>query len=418
MSLQTEIITIGDELLLGQTVDTNSAWLGQELNAIACQVIQISSISDEPERITVALDLAQERADLIVITGGLGPTIDDLTKVTLAKYFQTPLVLNEDVLKHIKTLLGSRRVPMNQLNMNQANLPKDCLILNNDAGTAAGMLFRKGDKIIVSLPGVPYEMKSICSKELFPWIQQNLKADKDFYRMVMTTGYPESVLASKLEKWEASLPQNCSVAYLPSPGTVKLRISAKGKSESELIDDVNEQIESLTLLIPDAIYSLNNESIQEVINKRLVQSNKWIGTIESCTGGTMAQLITSVPGSSEYFKGSIVSYSNEVKTEIAKLNVKLIEEYGAVSEQVVKELALNALSVLKVDYSIASSGIAGPDGGTTDKPVGMVWLAVASKKKVIAKSFEFGNHRGRNILRSSIAGLNMLRMLIEDEFQL
>lgn len=418
MPIKTEIITIGDELLLGQTIDTNSAWMGQELNAIGCSVVQISSIQDQPQSIIDALDLAQKRADLIITTGGLGPTVDDLTKETLSNYFETRLVRNEKVLKHIQKLLGNRNVPMNQLNIDQALLPEDCEILNNDAGTAAGMLFKKGNKTIVSLPGVPYEMKSICRNELFPWIHLNLKAEKNYFRMVMTTGYPESVLASKIKKWESELPQHCSLAYLPSPGTVKLRISAQGKKESELIADVNEQVEQLRKIVPDAIYSLENESMQEVLHNMLVKSNKWIGTIESCTGGTMAQLITSVPGSSGYFKGSIVSYSNEIKSRIVGVEIDMIEKYGAVSEQIVSELAKNALSILSVDYAIASSGIAGPDGGTPEKPVGFVWLAVASKREVRAQSFEFGNHRGRNIQRSSIAGLNMLRMLIEDEFQI
>jgi len=418
MAIKTEIITIGDELLLGQTIDTNSAWMGQELNSIGCSVVQISSIQDEPQSIIDALDLAQNRADLIITTGGLGPTVDDLTKETLAKYFKTRLVNNAEVLRHIQELLGNRKVPMNQLNVDQAMLPEDCEILKNDAGTAAGMLFKRGDKTIVSLPGVPYEMKSICQNELFPWIQHNLKAEKNYFRMVMTTGYPESVLAANIEKWESELPEHCSVAYLPSPGIVKLRVSAKGKKESDLIADVNEQVNHLQKIIPDAIYSLENESMQETLHRILVNNNKWIGTLESCTGGAMAQLITSVPGSSGYFKGAIVSYSNELKSSIAKVDVNLIEKHGAVSEQVVRELARNALEVLSVDYAIASSGIAGPDGGTPEKPVGFVWLAVASKNQVRAHSFEFGNHRGRNIKRSSIAGLNMLRMLIEDEFQI
>lgn len=417
MPVSTEIITIGDEILIGQTVDTNSAWLGEHLNARGFSVVQITSITDQPLHIRQALDQALERADLVLLTGGLGPTSDDRTKQTLADYFDMPLKENAGVLQHIRQLLGANRVPLNPLNIQQALLPEGCTVLNNRAGTAAGMLFRLGKKVVVSMPGVPYEMKSVCENELFPWLDQNLQTQPRIFKMVMTTGYPESVLAGKLEPWERQLPSDFSIAYLPSPGIVKLRISCTCDDLEQVESMMNEQIARLTDLIPEAVYSTKNERLEETVGRLLVEKGQTMVTAESCTGGKIGQLITSVPGSSEYFLGGIIAYDNVVKKNLLQVDQRDLLSYGAVSEPVVRQMANSARLLFGADYAVATSGIAGPDGGSESKPVGLNWVAVASPYGTFARIFQFGNHRGRNITRTSMASLNMLRLVIQQDFQ-
>jgi nicotinamide-nucleotide amidase len=412
MSINTEIITIGDEILIGQTLDTNSAWLGERLNAYGYNVVQVSTIQDKPAHIVRSLDLAKQRADLIIMTGGLGPTKDDRTKKTLAEYFNSELVISNSVLTHIRKLLGSRKVSMNQLNKDQALIPEGCQILNNSEGTAPGMLFRDGKTTVVSLPGVPYEMKSICEKELFPWLRKNVETDAKLFRMVMTTGYPESILAAKLKNWEEHLPDNCSLAYLPSPGIVKLRLNIWGESEDVMETSLEKEINKLQKIIPKAIYSYVHEGIEEKIGEILKKMHRTVGTAESCTGGNIAKMLTSVPGSSAYYKGSVLAYAYETKRDLLGIDQDCLNKYGAVSEQVIRQMAEKARRLLNVDYAVATSGIAGPGGGTDTKPVGTVCLAVASKDQVIAKRFQFGSHRGRNIERSSVAALNILRKIM------
>lgn len=417
LSIQTEIITIGDEILIGQTVDTNSTWLGQNLDALGYHVVQISSVTDQPEHIARALNQALERADLVVITGGLGPTLDDRTKHTLADFFGMKLVVSDKVLNNIKKILDFRNVPFIKANENQALVPDGCLVLNNLAGTAPGMLFQRDAKVIVSLPGVPFEMKSIAENELFPWLKDNLYSEQRLFKMIMTTGLAESVLASKLASWESGLRDNFSLAYLPSPGIVKLRLTAWGKPKEELMDGLNSEVEKLGDIIPDAIYSYEHESLEERIGLMLKTLKMTVGTAESCTGGTIASLMVSVPGSSEYFKGSVIAYAYETKRDVLNIDQASLNKYGAVSSTVCEKMADQSRRILKVDYSIATSGVAGPGGGTIEKPVGFAWIAVASSKKVVSKQFNFGNHRGRNIARASLAALNMLRQLIIEEHQ-
>ncbi|MEA1875890.1 MAG: CinA family nicotinamide mononucleotide deamidase-related protein [Bacteroidota bacterium] len=417
ISIQAEIITIGDEILIGQTVDTNSAWLGQNLDAQGFQVVQISSVSDQPEHIVRALKQAMDRADLVVITGGLGPTLDDRTKQTLADFFDMKLVVSDQVAKNIKKILSSRNVPFIKTNEDQALIPDDCLVLNNMTGTAPGMLFQRGAKVVVSLPGVPFEMKSIAENELFPWLRENLVSERRLFKMIMTTGFAESVLASKLASWESGLKDNYSLAYLPSPGIVKLRLTAWGKPPAKLLDGLNAEIEKLGTVIPEAIYSYVHENLEEHVGKMLKSIKMSVGTAESCTGGNIASLFVSIPGSSDYYKGSIIAYAYDTKRDILDVDQKQLNEFGAVSQVVCKEMADHARRTLNVDYSIATSGVAGPEGGTKDKPVGFVWIAVASSKRIVSKRFYFGNHRGRNITRASLAGLNLLRQLIIEEHQ-
>jgi len=415
ISIKAELISIGDELLIGQTVDTNSAWLGERLDALGFQIVQISTVSDQPEHIVESLKLAMDRADLVVITGGLGPTLDDKTKQTLAGFFGMKLVVNDHVLKNIKKILSYRNVPFIKANEDQALVPDGCIVLDNPAGTAPGMLFQWNSKVVVSLPGVPFEMKSIAENELFPWLNENLSSERRLFKMIMTTGFAESVLASKLESWENELKDNYSLAYLPSPGIVKLRLTAWGKPQDELLKGLNAEIKKLETIIPDAIYSYTHESLEENIGKLLKSNNMTVGTAESCTGGAMASRLVSIPGSSDYFKGSVIAYAYETKRDILNIDQSKLNKYGAVSRSVCEEMADHSRRLLNVDYSIASSGIAGPDGGTKDKPVGFVWIAVASSKRIMSEKFNFGNHRGRNITRASLAGLNMLRQLIIEE---
>lgn len=412
-----EIITIGDEILIGQTIDTNSSWLGEKLDSLGYQVIQISSIQDKPEMIVSALDLAMERADLVIITGGLGPTKDDRTKQTLCDFFGMKLIFNDQVLDNIQKILSVRDVPIIDINRDQALVPDGCMVLNNPVGTAPGMLFEKGGKVVVSLPGVPFEMIGIAETELFSWLKENMLSQRRLFKMIMTTGFPESVLASKLSDWEDNLPDHLSLAYLPSPGIVKLRLTGEGKGEAVLNEELDFEIAKLNEIIPEAIYSFRHESLQAKVGAMLAKQHRTIGCAESCTGGKLAELITSTPGSSGYFKGSIVAYANEIKTSLLSVDEKLLEEYGAVSKPVIVQMVEQVRALLNVDYAIATSGIAGPDGGTIDKPVGLVWIAVSSKKKTVAQRFHFGNHRGRNVARSSLAGLNMLRKLMIEEHE-
>ncbi len=415
-SIRTEIITIGDEILIGQTIDSNSAWLGQNLDLLGYQIVQISSIADQSDQIVKALDLAKERADLIIITGGLGPTLDDRTKQTLADYFGMKLIVNDLVMHNIKKILNFRNYPFLQSNMNQALVPEGCMVLNNVAGTAPGMLFQQDSKVIVSLPGVPFEMKTIAENELFPWLLTNLQSEPSLFKMIMTTGFGESILASKLEDWETNLPDHMSLAYLPSPGLVKLRLTAQGKPQEELIANLNFEIEKLNGIIPEAIYSYKHESLEERVGEMLKAINKSVGTVESCTGGTISSLLTSIPGSSAYYKGSIVGYAYETKRDFIGIDQHLLNTEGAVSQSVITQMADQGRRKLNLDYVIASSGIAGPEGGTDEKPVGLVWLAVASSRRIVTKKFHFGNNRSRIITRASLAGLNMLRELIIDEY--
>jgi len=416
ISIQAEIITIGDEILIGQTVDTNSTWLGQNLDALGFQLAQISSIPDQPDQIIRALNQAMDRVDLVVITGGLGPTLDDRTKQTLADFFGMKLVMSDQVLSNIKSILSFRNVPFIKMNENQALVPDGCLVLNNPAGTAPGMLFQKGAKVIVSLPGVPFEMKSIAQDELFPWLRENMQSERRLFQMVMTTGVAESVLAARLDSWESGLKENFSLAYLPSPGIVKLRLTAWGKPQEELQNGLDDEIEKLASIIPETIYSYVHESLEAHVGKMLKRIIMTVGTAESCTGGTIASLLTSVPGSSDYFKGSVIAYAYDTKRDVLNIDQAILNKYGAVSGVVIREMADQGRRMLKVDYAIATSGIAGPGGGTPDKPVGLVWIAVASSKRIISKRFYFGNHRGRNITRASLAGLNMLRQLIKQDY--
>jgi len=404
-----EIITIGDEILIGQIVDTNSAWLAQQLNSIGINVAQITSISDSKEHIIKSLNQAKERADIIIITGGLGPTRDDITKHTLSEYFNSELIMHKETLDHIAELFGRLGLESNSLNRNQALLPEGCTLLQNSVGTAAGMIFYEKNKIFVSMPGVPLEMKPMTETHLIPYLKDRYSGSSIFHKTIVILNHGESQLAQKLSNFEDDLNKRISLAYLPAPGRIRLRFSVHGPDREEMELIVNAEIEKVKRIIPNDISSYEAEQLEETLANLLKRNEASLSTAESCTGGNIAHKITSVPGSSEYFKGSIVSYANEIKTNILGVKQKDLDNYGAVSEQVVIQMAEGVRQKLNTVYSLATSGIAGPDGGTDDKPVGTVWFALATPKETITKKAKFGKNRSYNIEKSSVVALNMLR---------
>jgi len=413
--MRAEIITIGDELLIGQVIDTNSAWMAESLNGIGIGVIQITSVPDREPAIVQALDQAGIRADIILITGGLGPTRDDITKNVLAGYFGGKLVRNEQALDLVKKFLASRGVEMNELNIGQAMVPDNCVVIPNHWGTASGMWFRKGDKDFISIPGVPYEMKGMMTGFILPELRKKHNLPVILHRTIITQGIPESHLARLLQNYEDALSGEISLAYLPSPGMVRLRLSITGEDRVKTENILNVELERLLTIVSEHVVGTSDDKLEKVIGELLFKKGSTLSLAESCTGGMIAHLITSVPGSSRYFSGSVVAYSNEIKEKLLGVNKKSLASFGAVSEQVVREMASGALNYFGTDYSIATSGIAGPDGGTSEKPVGLVWIAVASSEKIVVEKFNFGNQRDTNIQKASLTALNMLRKLILDK---
>lgn len=407
-----EIISIGDELLIGQVVNTNASWISAELNKSGVRVVRVTMIADDAAEIKNALSEAEKRANLILITGGLGPTKDDITKKTLAEYFDSGFVFHEPTFRQIEKMFAARNYPLTEINRKQAEIPEKCIPLANTNGTAPGMWFEKDDKIIISMPGVPFEMQGLISDEVLPRLSKHLK-DKIFvHKTIMTTGIGESALAEKIESIEASLPGHIKLAYLPQPGMVRLRLSTSGNDKKALQEEVDHYTGLIFEKVPRRIFGYDEISIEEVIGNLLREKGKTVSTAESCTGGYIAHLITGVPGSSDYFIGSVVSYSNEVKIHELGVKPASLYKHGAVSREVVEQMAKGVRNRLSTDYSLATTGIAGPDGGTPDKPVGTVWIAVASASGVQSRKFSFGDHRGRNIRRTALAALDMLRLEI------
>jgi nicotinamide-nucleotide amidase len=410
--MKAAIITIGDELLIGQTIDTNSAWIGAELSKAGFDVYRITSIHDRREDILSALNEASGKTEVILITGGLGPTSDDITKQTLCEFFNTHLVMSNEVLQMIEEMMHHRNFAMNENNRRQAEVPESCRILRNATGTAPGMWFEKDGTIFVSMPGVPYEMKYIMSEHVLPELNKRFTSQTIIHKNIMTYGTFEARLAEMLEEFESVLPENIKLAYLPAWGMIKLRLTATGTDHDQLVMAINEQVTSLYRTIPEFIYGEDEESMEVVIGKLLKSKNKTLSTAESCTGGEIAHMITSVAGSSEYYKGSVIAYANSLKTQLLGVQDYIITKYGAVSENTAKEMAVGARSLLNTDYALATTGIAGPDGGTGTKPVGTIWIAVASERGIVCEKRVFGNDRIANIKRFSIAALNLLRKQI------
>jgi nicotinamide-nucleotide amidase len=410
--MNAEIITIGDELLIGMTVDSNSTWMANELTAIGINVYQITSISDSKEHISKVIDKALQRSELVLLTGGLGPTNDDITKNVLSEYFDSELIFNQQVFSSIETLLNARGLQMNNNNRMQAEVPACCEVLLNSKGTAPGMWFEKDGSILVSMPGVPYEMKHLMEDHVIPKVKRYFKRPSIYYRLIMTYGTFEAKLAEILADFEKELPEFINLAYLPTAGIIKLRLTGRGNKLKLLEDEINKQIDKLYSIIPQFIYGLDNISLEEEVGRLLKEKGLTVSTAESCTGGNIARMITSIPGSSSYFTGSIIAYDNSIKQNELLVNESDIASYGAVSEQVIIQMAEGIRSKFHTDFGIATSGIAGPDGGTEDKPVGTVWIAISSASGILVRKFAFSRYRDHNIRRSSLAALGMLRTQI------
>ncbi|MCD6092054.1 MAG: competence/damage-inducible protein A [Bacteroidales bacterium] len=411
-----EIISIGDELLIGQVVNTNASWMGELLNRNGIKVKQIKVIADDKKDILNSIDNSFKSADIILLTGGLGPTKDDITKHTLCEYFDTKLVFNEDAFSRIKEIFRLRNFKVSAVNKAQADLPESCTPLKNINGTASGMWFEKNEKVLVSMPGVPFEMKPMMENEVIPRVKAKFKTPVILHKTIMTQGIGESFLAKKIEDWENSLPQNIKLAYLPQPGIVRLRLSATGENKIKCEQIIAELIEKLKLLIGDLIFGYDNILLEEAVGESLKLHQKTVATAESCTGGYIAHLLTSIAGSSSYFKGSAITYANEIKENILGVSHEDLEKEGAVSETVVKQMAIGAHKKFETDYAIATSGIAGPDGGTEGKPVGTTWIAIAGPDGVLAEKHHFGEHRGRNIRRAALTALFMLKKIVEGKY--
>ncbi len=404
-----EIISIGDELLIGQTINTNAAWMGQELNKIGIDVHQVSVITDDEQHIRKALDESRERVNIVLITGGLGPTKDDITKTTLASYFHMPLIENEEILISIKERLKSRKLEMNELNRKQALVPANARVFLNKWGTAPGMWFEDKQNVFVSMPGVPTEMKGLMTEYVLPAIQEKFHPPEIIHKTLLTMGTIEARLADLLEDFENELPAEIKMAYLPSSPIIKLRLSARGQDRSLLEKLLKKQINKLYEIIPDLIFGTEPETLEEIVGRLLKERKQSLATAESCTGGNISHLVTSVPGSSDYYVGSLIAYANEVKINTLNIPVELIEKQGAVSKEVVLQMAGNVKDLFGTDYSVAISGIAGPSGGTPEKPVGTTWIAIGTPDNCIAYKFNLGTDRLRNIHMASLISLNLLR---------
>ncbi len=405
-----EIITIGDEILIGQIIDTNSAFLGKQLNSIGVEVIQITSIKDEKDIILKALADAEERADIIITTGGLGPTKDDLTKHTLCTYFNDELVLDQATLVHIEDIFRKYiSHPILEANRSQAYLPSKCLALKNPYGTAPGMWFEKDGKVFVSMPGVPFEMKSLVRNEVLPRLKDRFNRPFIFHKTVLTYGLGESAIADKIEDWENNLPEFIKLAYLPSLGRVRLRLTARGDDENLLQNAINAQVEKLKDHIGDIIKGYEDENtIEENVAKLMTQKGLTLATAESCTGGRLASIFTEIPGASAYFKGSIVSYATSAKHDVLNIPEDFIQKHSVVSAEITKEMAVRAKNMFKSDIVIATTGNAGPTKGDSDAEIGTVFIALADNEDVIVEKFSFGNHRERVTKKAVNKALEMI----------
>ena len=410
-----EIITIGDEILIGQIVDTNSAWMAQKLNLAGIKVKQITSVSDDRQHILDTLYQASQRADLILITGGLGPTKDDITKKTLADYFQTGYRIDMDALKNVERIFARYHVPVSDINKKQAEVLENCTTLLNLNGTAPGMWIEKDNKIYISMPGVPFEMMYMMEELVIPKIKETFKLPNIYHYTILTAGIGESILAEKISDVEDSLPEHIKLAYLPKLGMVRLRLSGSGSDAEKLNLEIRSFSTRIIDLISEYVIIESDTALEKVILDLMESKGLSLSTAESCTGGYISHLITQQSGSSKVFVGGAVCYSNQLKMDMLGVSEQTLSNFGAVSEETVIEMANGAKSNYKSDYSISVSGIAGPSGGSTEKPVGTVYIAVSGKTKTISKKFTFGNKRIQNIERSAISALTLLFKLLKEE---
>lgn len=413
--MKAEIITIGDEILIGQIVDTNSAWMAEQLNLAGIEVYQITSVHDDLNHIMQALASAEQQVDVVLITGGLGPTKDDITKYALCEYFDTKLVFHEPTFEVIRERFKNRGIDFNKLNRDQALVPESCTVIPNAEGTAPCMWFERNDTIFVSMPGVPFEMKGLMTREVLPRLLTSGKLKVIVHKTVLTQGVPESMLAIRIEEWENNLPPFIRLAYLPNPTSVRLRLTAIGTDAQLLRQEIDRQVGLLQPILPTEIFGYDSETMADSVSRLLKAKKQVLAVAESCTGGYISHLLTLIPGASEWYAGGIIAYDNSVKTNLLGVHPETLGQYGAVSENTAQEMALGVKEALKSDYAIATTGIAGPDGGTPDKPVGTIWISVAGPTKLIAQKYVFGNNRERNIMRSAQTALQMLRRLILEE---
>jgi nicotinamide-nucleotide amidase len=409
--MKAAIVTIGDEILIGQIVDTNSAFIAKSLDRIGVEIHEMISISDNKQHILDTFLKLQNKVDLVLITGGLGPTKDDITKKTFCDYFNDELIVNDDVLAHVTKLIeGIYKRTITQINKDQALVPSKCTVLHNQVGTAPGMWMKKENTVFISLPGVPYEMKYLVENEIIPKVVREYKRPYIIHKTIMTYGQGESMVAERIEDWENNLPEFIKLAYLPAPGRVRLRLSARGTDKELLEKAIDENVISLTRIIGEIIVGFDeDETLETVLGKLLKQQNKTISTAESCTGGKIAQILTSVSGASNYFKGSVVSYATETKIAVLGIPEDLIKEHSVVSAEVAKQMAVNVKNIMKTDYAIATTGNAGPTKGDSKAELGAVFIALATPNEVIVEEFNFGQPREKVIDRAVNQSMEMLR---------
>ncbi len=411
--VKAKIISIGDELLIGQVVNTNAAWIGNILTTNGIEVVSTLTIGDGEQDIIDALDACSD-VEIIAITGGLGPTADDITKPTLCKYFDTELEFCQDAYDNVMSIFARRGFPMTERNRGQAYVPKACKYIPNRYGTAPCMWFEKGKSVYISMPGVPFEMKNVFQQEILPRLLEHFRVTPYINRVVMTTGVGESFLADAIQEWENALPDFLSLAYLPQYGIVRLRLEGRHPDREFLRQTIDNEIDKLEKIIGEYIFGYDDKPIAEVVLEMLKASGMTLATAESCTGGTIAKMLTAIPGSSEVFKGTVVSYATAVKEEVLGVNNDDVERYSVVSQQVAEQMATGVKALLKTDYAVATTGVAGPGGGTEENPVGTVWIAVADPVGVSSKKYNFGKDRENNIERAAISALEMLRNIVKN----
>jgi nicotinamide-nucleotide amidase len=415
---KTSIITIGDELLIGQVIDTNSAWMAQELNKAGIWVNRRLAIGDGRNDILQALEAESDDSNIILITGGLGPTADDITKPVLCEYFKTTLVINEEALENVKNIFTKiLQRPLIERNLKQAEVPASCTVIQNKRGTAPGMLFEKNGKVFIAMPGVPHEMKGMMTDNVIPYLQNRFATNFISHRTLLTAGIGESTLADLIQDFENSLPPDIRLAYLPNYGMVRLRLTASATRAGKWEARLDDLFSDLKTRVSEWMVTDQDISLQEVLGKILTERKQTLATAESCTGGHAAQLITSIPGSSAYFKGSIVAYDNEVKIKLLGVDPDILSASGAVSEETVRAMVRGVISLLKTDFAIATSGIMGPGGGTENKPVGTVWIAAGDSQEIITQKFWFRFDRQRNTELTTVNVLNLLRKFILSKAQ-
>jgi len=418
--MKTEIINIGDELLIGQVINTNATWMAMEMDGSGFPVQRVTILADNREEILRALSEGETRSDIVLITGGLGPTKDDITKEALCHHFNTKLKFDQASFDNVARIFGERGFPVTELNRKQAEIPEGSVALLNKYGTAPGMWFERtsasasGVRVIISLPGVPYEMKNLLRTEVIPRLIQKFRPLPTVHRTILTQGIGESFLSDMIEEWEKHLPSPLHLAYLPQPGIVRLRLSGSGPDKDHLQKLIEKETEKLYHLIPEYIFGEGEETLEQIVGKLLAEKKCTLSTAESCTGGYISHLITRIPGSSAYYKGSLIAYSNDIKIAELGVSEKVLADHGAVSEAVVTEMAMGARKRFGTEYAIATSGIAGPDGGTPEKPVGTTWIAIATPAGNHAFHYLMGDDRERNIRKTALQSLNLLRKAINE----